>query len=86
MSRGVCVVATRVGGPADVLNDGVDGILTEPGDAGALADAALILMNDVNRARSMSAAAIQTAHRYSWDRVARETTEFYARRLEARFG
>jgi len=86
MSRGVCVVATRVGGPADILNDGVDGILIDPGDAGALTDAALILMNNSNRARSMSAAAIETAHCYSWDRVARETAEFYARRLEARFG
>ena len=86
MSRGACVVATRVGGPADILNDGVDGILTDPGDAGALTDAALVLMNDGNRARSMSAAAIGTAHRYSWERVARETAAFYARRLEARFG
>ncbi len=86
MSRGACVVATRVGGAADVLTNGVDGILTDPGDACELADAALILMNDINRARSMSAAAIETAHRYSWDRVARETAAFYARRLEARFG
>lgn len=86
MSRGACVVATRIGGAADVINDGVDGILIEPGDAGALASAALDLMNDSNRARRMSAAANETAHRYSWERVARETAEFYARRLEARFG
>ena len=86
MSRGACVVATRVGGPADVIDDGVDGVLIEPGDAGALAEAALVFMNDGDRARRMSAAAIETARRYSWERVAVETAEFYARRLEARFG
>ena len=86
MSRGACVVATRVGGPADVLNDGVDGILIAPGDAQALTDGALLLMNDADRARTMSAAAVETAHRYSWDRVARETVAFYTRRLGARFG
>ena len=79
-------MATRVGGPADILNDSVDGRLVDPGDAGPLAEAALVLMNDRKSARSMSAAAVATAHRYTWDRVARETTEFYARRLEARFG
>jgi glycosyltransferase involved in cell wall biosynthesis len=35
------VVATAVGGLADVVHDGVDGILCEPGDPAALADALL---------------------------------------------
>jgi len=86
MSRGVCVMATRVGGAPDVINDGVDGVLIDPGDAGALTEAAVSLMTDSNRARSMSAAAVETAHRYSWGRVAREISEFYERRLEAKFG
>lgn len=86
MSRGVCVVATRVGGAPDVIHEGVDGVLIDPGDAGALTAAAVALMNGSGRARSMSAAAVETAHRYSWGRVAREISEFYGRRLEAKFG
>ncbi|MEZ0074952.1 glycosyltransferase family 4 protein [Planotetraspora sp. GP83] len=37
--HGVPVIATRVGALADNVTDGVDGLLVEPGSAGALADA-----------------------------------------------
>ncbi|GAA4570767.1 glycosyltransferase family 4 protein [Planotetraspora kaengkrachanensis] len=37
--HGVPVIATRVGALADNVNDGVDGLLVEPGSAGALAEA-----------------------------------------------
>ncbi|MCT9928815.1 glycosyltransferase family 4 protein [Planotetraspora sp. A-T 1434] len=37
--HGVPVIATRVGALADNVTDGVDGLLLEPGSAGALADA-----------------------------------------------
>ncbi|HSY49334.1 MAG TPA: glycosyltransferase family 4 protein [Thermoanaerobaculia bacterium] len=86
MSRGVCVVATRVGGAPDVIHDSEDGVLIDPGDAGALTEAALALMSDSGRARSMSTAAVDTARRHSWGRVAREISEFYGRRLEAKLG
>lgn len=36
---GVPVIATRVGGFADQVRDGVDGLVCEPGDVGSLADA-----------------------------------------------
>lgn len=37
--HGVPVIATRVGGFADQIRDGVDGLVCEPDDAGSLADA-----------------------------------------------
>jgi glycosyltransferase involved in cell wall biosynthesis len=37
--HGVPVIATRVGGFADQIQDGVDGLLCDPGDAGSLAEA-----------------------------------------------
>ncbi|MEW9527115.1 glycosyltransferase family 4 protein [Microbispora sp. NPDC049125] len=37
--HGVPVIATRVGALADAVRDGVDGLLAEPGSAGALAEA-----------------------------------------------
>lgn len=84
MSRGLCVVASDVGGMHDLIESGRNGILVPPGDADALADAALTIMNDPDRAATMSRAAASTARRYTWGRVARETADFYRARLAAR--
>jgi glycosyltransferase involved in cell wall biosynthesis len=83
MSRGLCVVASDVGGMHDVVDSGRNGILVPPGDANTVADAALALMRDPVRAAGMSSEAVVTARRYSWDRVARETAAFYQSRLDA---
>jgi len=79
MSRGLCVVATRVGGARDVITSGEDGLLVEPGDAGAVAAAAETLLADPARAASMAARAARTARAYTWERTARETAAFYER-------
>ncbi|HEV2719775.1 MAG TPA: glycosyltransferase family 4 protein, partial [Thermoanaerobaculia bacterium] len=46
MSRGLCVVATRVGGARDVITSGENGLLVESGDAAAVAAAAQSLLAD----------------------------------------
>ncbi len=84
MSRGLCVVASDVGGMHDVIENGVDGALVPAGDADAVADSALAIIRDSGRAAAMSVAAANTARSYSWDRVARELTDFYRARLAAR--
>jgi len=84
MSRGLCVVASDAGGMHDLIESGRNGILVRPGDADALAGAALAIMDDPARAAVMSSAAAGTARRYTWDRVARETADFYRARLAAR--
>jgi glycosyltransferase involved in cell wall biosynthesis len=72
MAVGTPVVATRVGGLAEVVEDGVTGRLVEPGDPDALAGAVL----DVLAHRpEMGAAAQRAAGRFS--------TEAYADRFEA---
>lgn len=43
MAHGRPVVASRVGGLVEVVQDGADGLLVEPGDEGALADALMRL-------------------------------------------
>jgi glycosyltransferase involved in cell wall biosynthesis len=83
MSRGLCVVASDVGGMHDVITSGTDGVLVPAGDANAVAESVLAIMRDPVRADAMSAAAAVTARRYSWERVARELTAFYESRLSA---
>ena len=57
MSYGVPVVATRVGGLTDVVDDGVTGALVAPGDADAFAAAAVGLLADTARLREAGAQA-----------------------------
>jgi glycosyltransferase involved in cell wall biosynthesis len=54
---GVPAVATAVGGVPELVEDGVTGLLTPPGDARALADALGRLLGDPGRAAQMGAAA-----------------------------
>jgi glycosyltransferase involved in cell wall biosynthesis len=60
-SCGLPVVATRVGGAADVIEDGVTGLLVPPGDAAALAGAIEGLLRDPERRARMGALARRRA-------------------------
>jgi glycosyltransferase involved in cell wall biosynthesis len=72
MAAGTPVVATRVGGLAEVVADGVTGRLVEPGDPAGLAAAVLEVLADREH---MGAAARQHARRFGADA--------YADRVEA---
>lgn len=52
-ARGRPVVGTRVGGIADLVEPDVNGLLVEPGDTAALADALLRLLGDPARAAEL---------------------------------
>lgn len=56
MFYGVPVVASRVGGLCDLVDDGVTGHLVDPGNAVALADSLRLLMSDAERRTRMGAA------------------------------
>jgi glycosyltransferase involved in cell wall biosynthesis len=62
LALGVPVVATRVGGLPELVEDGVSGVLVEPGDAAALAAAILTLTDDATRARLAAGATARGAH------------------------
>lgn len=53
MARGRPVVATRVGGVPELVEDGRSGLVVAPGDADALADALLRVLNDPEWATTM---------------------------------
>lgn len=66
------VVSTRVGGPMDIIEDGVNGYLVDVRDDAALAERALRVLNlDATQWQAMSDAAYRTATRYSWDDATR---------------
>jgi glycosyltransferase involved in cell wall biosynthesis len=56
MEAGLPVVATRVGGLPDVVEDGVTGLLVPPRDPAALATAVAALLGDRERARRLGEA------------------------------
>jgi glycosyltransferase involved in cell wall biosynthesis len=53
---GTPVVATRVGGIPEIVNDGVDGVLVPAADSQALADAIVELLNDEHRRKKLAGA------------------------------
>lgn len=67
MACGLPVVATRVGGTPEVVEDGVSGLLVPPDDPSALATSLLTLLGDPARRAAMGAA--------GRDRVARQFNE-----------
>jgi glycosyltransferase involved in cell wall biosynthesis len=54
MACGACVVATRFSGIPELVDDGVNGLLVEPGDFGALAGAIENVLEDNNLREKMS--------------------------------
>ncbi|UJS17828.1 MAG: glycosyltransferase family 4 protein [Candidatus Jettenia sp.] len=70
MATEVPVVATRVGGMTEVIEEDKTGILVEPGDAPALAAAILRLLANEEMRKSMGSAARKRAvELFSWDRI-----------------
>ena len=70
------VLASRVGGLAEVVEDGVTGALVERDDPDALAAAARKLLGDPSRLQAMGEAARERASAmFSWD----EHVDAYAR-------
>jgi glycosyltransferase involved in cell wall biosynthesis len=51
------VVATRAGGPCELIDDGVTGVLVPPGQPGPLADALIALLSDTQWCQNLGAAA-----------------------------
>jgi glycosyltransferase involved in cell wall biosynthesis len=79
LAAGKPVVASRVAGIPDVVEDGVSGLLAPPGDAAALAAALDRLRREPDTAARMGRAARAFAEcRLSWDAAARAFEECYA--------
>jgi phosphatidyl-myo-inositol dimannoside synthase len=71
-AHGCPVVAGAVGGALDAVEDGVTGLLVNPADPRAVADALIALLEDRPQRERMATAAAIRARRFAWPRVAAE--------------
>jgi glycosyltransferase involved in cell wall biosynthesis len=78
MASGVPVVATRLPGTEEIIEDGLNGMLVPGGDAGALASALQRLSNDAGMRRELGLAGRRRVHEhFSIERVGSEVAEVY---------
>lgn len=78
--RGRGVVGTRAGAIPDLVEDGVSGVLVDPSDPGALADALVRVLSDRQIAERLGAGAAEAAAAWL------QTPEEYARRVRELVG
>ncbi|MFS8525134.1 MAG: glycosyltransferase, partial [Limnochordales bacterium] len=83
MAAGLPVAGVNAPGTADMVEHGVQGLLT-PEDPEALAEAALTLLNDDGQRRAFAARARARAERFSARNMALELVQAYEEVLAAR--
>ncbi len=79
MAQGKPVIATRPGGPEDIIEEGITGFLVRYGDVESLSSKMLTLLTDVSH--DMGRRGRERAKRYLWDRVAEEVSSLYDKLL-----
>lgn len=84
MMCGCAIIATKVGGFAEFINDEEDGILIPPGDSNALTRAIInLLSNRELRKKIGESASINARKKFSLPKAAEATIELYRRTIES---
>jgi glycosyltransferase involved in cell wall biosynthesis len=78
MASGTPLVASDLPSTAEVIRDGVNGLLVPPSDAAALADALRRLRDDPALGQRLAAQAAREVQDYTWDARARCILDFVA--------
>jgi len=81
MAAGRPVVAANAGGPAETITDGIDGVLYELGDVGALAKAMIRVAGDDELRSRVVANGLVTAERYRPSVLSRDVVDLYRKIL-----
>jgi starch synthase len=80
MACGTPVVATRVGGIPELVEDGITGLLVAPSDVHALADAIIALLDNPARRSQMGyCARAKAVGEFAVEKIAGETLALYGR-------
>ncbi len=79
MAAGLPVVASNLGGFAEVITHGVDGLLVRPKDSDALTDSLIELVKYPELRRELGAKGKESAEHYSWERVSQRVLSYYER-------
>jgi len=78
MASGLAVVSCRSVGVVDCIRSGENGLLTEPGDRGGLAEALRSVLRDQALRRRLADAALTECRAvYSWAKVGRQIMDVY---------
>lgn len=83
MAAGRAIVASRIPGYAEVLEDGAEGLLVEPRSSAALATGLLRLLRDAELRRAMGERGQVKAAAYDWSHVAGRVLSFYDETISA---
>lgn len=82
-AHGKPVIATKVGALPDVVSDGHTGLLIEPGNPQAIADAVIAVLSDETQRLEMGRQGLMFCrHKLDWDAIARQTIEVYESALK----
>ena len=71
------LIATTLGGPAELVTDGVDGLLVDPTDEQAFAAVLTRLVSDPELGRRLGERGRETVTKYTWEKVADRYLELY---------
>ena len=82
MACGVPIVASKVGGIPEVIQNGKNGLLVPPRDSNELANAIIYLLENEDVREKMGKNGRKKVEGYSWERVAKETEDVYNSVLE----
>ena len=77
-AAGVPVVATRHGGPVEIIETIGHGLLVDPRDRTAIGMACLRIVSDADLHRRLSRAALRNVSRYNWSGYAERSVSLYA--------
>ena len=81
-ASGKAIIATKIPGNWDVVEDGKTGVLIKPDDAGSFSKAMFRLIEDKNLRKKLGKNAKQRARKFVWDEMAEKHENFCYRCLD----
>jgi starch synthase len=76
-AAGCAVVATRVGGIPEIVDEGVTGVLVDADGVRQAVDAIARLLSDGDRMRELGSHAQRNAEKYDWKLIANRYAQTY---------